>query len=169
LVSILIIGTVDYYDRFTAVAIFTVFIANTFLPYALFEFYNIDLNFFRNLPVKPGIILFQTVLILLILNLPEIIILHKNFSQIISSGLIALHVIVGLAALILLYAYLMYFNIDLKTYIIRIFWGSIFIYFLLLFDIPGYLLALVFLTLTIYFYFRGFYKFEMIYNHLKDR
>ena len=165
----LISDTIDYYHRFSSVAIFTVFVANTLSPFLLFEFHNIDLNSFRSLPLKPYNLLFQTFIVLLILNLPEITILYKNFSKFISVGYIGLNVMMGIGFLLLWYTYLVYSKKNLQKYIIRIFWGSLLILFLLFFDVPVYLIVPVLLSLIFYLYFKGFYAFEMIYKEVKDK
>jgi len=162
--GIYLIPTIDNYSRFSAFVIFLIFLSNAFLSYDLFNFHHVDLNLFRSLPIQLRLFLLQTFILLIILTLPEIIIIYRNFSQIADAGFITLHVLNGLVTLILLYAYLLFQNIDLKAYIIRIFWGSLIVVMLLLFDVPVYILIIILVTATFYFYFNGFYSFEMIYD-----
>jgi hypothetical protein len=167
-VFIFLFGTIDHYDRFSRVAIMLVFIANAFLPYELFKFHHIDLNNFRNLPVKPLFILLQALVVLIILNLPEVVLIFRNFPRIIEPAYICVHIFNGLAISLFLYAYLIYFNSDLKTYISRIFWGSILIVLALLFGLPGYLLFILLCSGIFYFYFTGYYKFELVFNQVNN-
>ena len=169
MVFIFLFDTIDNFNRFSRVSIALVFIANVFLSYDLFKFHNIDLHVFRNLPVKPSYILLQTLMILVILILPEIILIYKYFSRIIDPPNITIQIINGLSITLFLYAYLMYFSIDLKTYIMRIFWGSILLIMILLIDFPIYLLFILLCSGVFYFYFKGYYKFELIYNQVNDR
>jgi hypothetical protein len=168
LISIFLLQTVDAYSRFVSFSIFLVFISNAFLSYDLFKFHHIDLSHFRSLPIQSKLFLVKTCILLIMLTLPEIIIIYRNFSQLVHAGFISLYIINGLMILLLLYAYLLYFKIDLKTYIIRIFWGSLILVFLLLFDVPAYILLIILGSATFYFYFRGFYSFEMIYDQTQD-
>ena len=163
-IFIFLIQTVDHYHRFSSIGILMVFIANAYLSFDLFSFHNLSLSIVRNLPIKPGLILVQTLLIMFILTLPEIVIIYKNFSQIIEAGFIAIHIINGLVLLLFLYAYLIYFNVDQRMYISQIFWGSIFVIMLMLFDFPVYLLILILCSCTFYFYFKGYYQFETLFT-----
>jgi len=169
IISIILIETIDYYERFSALAIFMIFLANAFLSFDLFRFHNIDLNIFRSFPIKPWHFLIQTFSLMIILALPEIIIIYRNFLPITGAGFITMHIINGLLVLLFLYSYLLYFNIELKDYIMRIFWASIFMSMLLLFDIPVYLLLIILCSFTFYFYFKGYYSFEMVYNQKNDK
>jgi hypothetical protein len=166
--GIYLMPTIDNYLRFTAFMIFITFLSNAFLSYDLFNFHHVDLNLFRSLPIQLRLFLLQTFILLIILTLPEIIIIYRNFSQIADAGFISLHILNGLATILLLYAYMLYYNINLKSFIIRIFWGSLILVMLLLFDVPAYILILILGTAAFYFYFRGFYSFEMIYDQIED-
>lgn len=164
MVFILLIQTIDNYERFTSVIITLVFLSNAYLAYELFQFQNIDLNVFRNLPLKPWMILFQSLMIMITLNLPEIIIIYRNFSNLISIWDLSVNILNGLMVLLFLFAYLVYFDINLQQYITRIFWGSILIVILLLFDFSSYLLFMAFSTASAYLYIKGYYTFETIYD-----
>jgi len=100
--------------------------------------------------------------------LPEIVLIYRNFAQIVEVGFISLHILNGMTMLLLLYAYLLYFNIDLNIYIIRIFWGSLIVVMLILFDVPAYMIIIILGTSTIYLYFKGFYSFEVIYDQTEN-
>jgi len=163
MVFILLIQTIDNYERFASVAITLIFISNAFLSYELFKFQNIDLNVFRNLPLKPLIILFQSLMIMIILNLPEILIIYRNFSGLISIWDLIMDVLNGLMVLLFLFAYLVFYHIGLQQYITRIFWGSILLVLFLLFDFPSYLLFIAFSSASAYLYMRGYYNFETVY------
>ena len=168
MVFILLIQTIDNYERFASVVITLIFISNAFLSYELFKFQNIDLNVFRNLPLKPLIILFQSLMIMIILNLPEILIIYRNFSDLISIWDLSMDVLNGLMVILFLFAYLVYYNIDLQQYITRIFWGSILLVLFLLFDFPSYLLFIAFSSASAYLYIRGYYTFETIYDQMNN-
>ncbi len=168
MVFILLIQTIDNYERFASVVITLIFISNAFLSYELFKFQNTDLNVFRNLPLKPWIILLQSLMIMIILNLPEILIIFRNFSSLISIWDLSMNVMNGLMVLLFLFAYLVYYNIDLQQYITRIFWGSILLVLLLLFDFPSYLFLTTFSLASAYLYIRGYYTFETVYNQMNN-
>lgn len=161
---ILIIQTIDNYERFASVVIMLVFISNAFISYELFKFQNIDLNVFRNLPLKPYIILFQSLLIMIILSLPEVLIVYRNFSSLIAVSDLSMNVMNGLMVLLFLFAYLLYYNIELRQYIARIFWGSILLILFLLFDFPSYLFFIAFGSASAYLYIKGYYNFESVYD-----
>jgi len=167
LICILLIETVDNYNRFSSVVIPIIFISNAFISYELFKFLNSDLVVFRNLPTKLGVTLFQIFTIIFILCLPEIVIMYRNFSDIISVGSLTIHILNGLMILLFLFAYPLYYNCDLEKYIIRLFWGSIILVLILLFDFPSILLCVVFCVSSIYLYTRGYYTFENVYKQIK--
>ena len=168
LISIFLLQTVDIYSRFVSVTIFAVFVSNAFLPYDLFKFHHIDLNHFRSLPVRSWKFLVQTTAVIIVLTLPEIILIYRNYIMIVEAGFISIQIINGVVTLLLFYAYLLFFNIDLKTYIIRIFWGSLVVILMLLFDVPAYIVMIFLCSATFYFYFRGFYSFEVIYDKTEE-
>lgn len=168
LICVLLIQTVDNYNRFSSVVIPIIFISNAFISYELFKFLNGDLAIFRNLPTKLGVALFQIFIILFILSLPEMVIMYRNFSIIISLGNLTILVINGLMILLFLFTYPLYFNCDLQKYITRLFWGSIILVLILLFDFPSILLCLVFCAASVYLYIRGYYTFENVYEKIKQ-
>ncbi len=164
LIFILLIETIENYDRFVAVILPLTFISNAFIAYGLFTFLNIELNVFRNLPLRPVIVLFQVFTVLIILCLPEIIIIYRNFFDVIAIGTLSINVINALSILLFLYASLVYFSFDLEKYIIRLFWGSIALTLILLFDFPSSLMCFIFCVSSIYLYIRGYYTFETVYG-----
>jgi hypothetical protein len=168
MIFILLIETVENYDRFSAVVVPLTFISNAFISYELFKFINIDLAIFRNLPLRPGITLFQVFIVLFILCLPEVVIIYRNFHDVITLGSLSIHMLNGLSILLFLYAYQVYFNFDLQKYITHLFWGSIILVLILLFDLPSVFLCLLFCSISIYLYSRGYYTFETLYDHRKQ-
>ena len=167
LMFILLIETIDNYDRFSAVILPLTFISNAFIAYGLFRFLNIELLVFRNLPLRPLIILLQVFVILFILCLPEIIIIYRNFFDIISIGNLSIHVLNALSILLFIYASLVYFNFDLQKFIIRLFWGSIILVLVLLFDFPPILMFILFSVSSVFIYSRGYYTFETVFGQKK--
>jgi hypothetical protein len=163
-IFILLIDTIDYYNRFLAVILPLTFISNAFISYVLFRFLNIELNVFRNLPLRPANILLQVLFVLIILCLPEIIIIYRNFFDIIDTGTLSIHLINALSILLFLYASLVYFNFDLQKFIIRLFWGGIFIVMILLFDFPAAIMCIIFSALSVYLYSKGYYTFETVFG-----
>ena len=162
-ISVILISTVDHYERFAAISISLVFLSNAFLSYNLFRLQYTDMNFLRNLPFRPLSIISQVLITLSILTLPEIIFTFRNFSQVLTTAMIAANILHGIALLIFLYGSQVYFHADLKSFIPRLFWGSLLLIILLLFDFPVYLLAVLLYILTLYFYFKGYYQFESVY------
>jgi len=167
LIFILLIDTIDNYDRFAAVVLPLTFISNAFIAYGLFRFLNIELNVFRNLPLRPVTTLFQVFMVLIILCLPEIIIIYRNFFDIIPTGSLSIHIFNALSILLFMYASLVYFNFDLQKFIIRLFWGSIVLVLILLFDFPPALMCMTFYALSVYLYSKGYYTFETVFDHKK--
>ena len=167
LIFILLVGTIDNYDRFAAVVLPLTFISNAFIAYGLFRFLNIELNVFRNLPLRPAIVLFQVLVVMIILCLPEITIIYRNFYDIIPVGSLGIHIINGLSILLFQYAAQVYFNIDLQKFIIRLFWGSIILVLILLFDFPSALMFIIFCALSFYLYRKGYYTFETVFDQKK--
>jgi hypothetical protein len=164
LIFILLINTIDNYERFAAVILPITFISNAFIAYGLFRFLNIELNVFRNLPLRPAIVLFQVLVVMIILCLPEIIIIYRNFYDIIPVGSLSIHVFNGLSILLFLYAAQLYLNSDLQKFITRLFWGSIILVLILLFDFPSILMCIIFCTLSVYLYNKGYYSFETVFD-----
>jgi hypothetical protein len=164
LIFILLIDTIDNYDRFSAVILPLTFISNAFIAYGLFRFLNIELNVFRNLPLHPPIILFQVFIVLIILCLPEILIIYRNFFDLITIGSLSIHIFNAVSILLFMYASLVYFNFDLQKFIIRLFWGSIILVLILLFDFPSTLMCLLFCVLSVYFNSKGYYTFETVFD-----
>jgi hypothetical protein len=167
LIFILLIDTIDNYDRFSAVILPLTFISNAFIAYGIFRFLNIELNLFRNLPIRPPIVLFQVFITLIILCMPEIIIIYRNFFDVITAGSLSIHVLNALSILLFLYAAQVYFNFDLQKFIIRLFWGSIILVLILLFDFPSALMFIIFCALSFYLYRKGYYTFETVFDQKK--
>jgi len=163
-ILLVLIETVDYLQRFSAVVIFIAFLANIFISYDLFRFHHIDLNFFRSLPINPWNILAQTLFALVVLTMPEIVIIFRNFLTIIPMHILVWQILSGLLTLLFLYTYMVSGNLDLKMYLIRVFQGSILMILLLMYDIPAFLLVAG-LSMGILFYFsRAYYRFETIFD-----
>ena len=167
LIFILLIDTIDNYNRFAAVILPLTFISNAFIAYGLFRFLNIELNVFRNLPLQAPIVLFQVFIVLIILCLPEIIIIYRNFIDVVTAGSLSIHVLNALSILLFLYAAQVYFNFDLQKFIIRLFWGSIILVLILLFDFPSALMCIIFCALSVYLYSKGYYTFETVFDQKK--
>jgi hypothetical protein len=167
LMFMLLIETIDNYDRFSSVILPLTFISNAFIAYGLFKFLNIELYVFRNLPLRPPFILLQVFIILTILCLPEIIIIYRNLFDIISAGSLSIHIVNALSILLFIYASLVYFNFDLQKFIIRLFWGSIILVLILLFDFLPILMCIIFSVSSVFIYTRGYYNFEIIFDQKK--
>ena len=164
LIFILLIETIDNYDRFVSVILPLAFISNAFIAYGLFRFLNIELYNFRNLPLNPGINLFQVFIVLVILCLPEIIIIYRNFFDLVNAGSLSIHVFNALSILLFIYASQVNFNFDLQKFIIRLFWGSIILVLILLFDFSSAIMSIIFSTLSVYLYRKGYYIFENVFD-----
>jgi len=161
-----LIETVDHYERFTSFVIFWVFLANAFISFELFRFHHIQMNNFRSLPVNPWILILQTLLTILVLTLPEIVIIYQNYLSLVSFLFITEQIVLGLLVLLFLYAYLIFYNIDLTNFIIRIFWGSLIMVVFLLFDMPSWILMMLLFSGIYYLYSKGYYRFELVFDQI---
>lgn len=159
-----LLPTIDIYDRFLSIGISFAFIANTFLPYELFKYHHMHLHFIKNLPIHKSKILMQSGIVLLIFMLPEVIFIFRNFSDYIPFDYMVFLSISGIMILLFMYSILIYYIFSLQDFIIRIFWGSLLLVFLFLFDFPIYLFLSGVGILTLLLYYKGYYKFEAIYN-----
>jgi len=163
-ICIFLLPTIDIYNRFLSIGISFAFIANTFLPYELFKYHHIQLSFIKNLPLSKYKILVQTGIVLLIFLLPETVFIFKNFIDYISLFNLFIIILSGILILLLMYSILIYYNYNLQDFITRIFWGSLLLVFLFLFDFPTYLFLSLVGFFTLLLFYKGYYKFEAIFN-----
>jgi hypothetical protein len=96
--------------------------------------------------------------------LPEIVFIFKNFIDYISTDHLMAISISGIMILLFMYSVLTYYNFNLQDFMVRVFWGSLLLVFLFLFDLPIYLFLSGVGFLALLLYYKGYYKFEAIYN-----
>ena len=164
----ILIPTVDYLDRFLGIALFVAVLSNSLLPYEIFHFSFRRMTFLRNLPLRRSFIYLQIWVTTLILLLPEIIYIYRNFMKLINPIILTIDLVAALSLLVFLFSSQLIFNIDQRRFINTVFGILICIVFYLLFDLPVTILFIVLLSSSFFFFYSYFYHYEPEYESQAD-
>ena len=169
LIFSLLIPTVDYLERFLGIAIFMAVLSNGLLPYEMFHFSFRKFGFLRNLPIRRSILYLQIWITLLVLLLPEIIFIYRNFLEYLPPFFLTTSFLAALSLLVLFFSGQLVFSPDQSYYTSGIFWTLLFIIFYLLFDLPVTILLIILLFSSYYLFYHYFYRHESIFTIQSDR
>ncbi len=163
LIVSIVISTIDNYHRFLAVAIFITVVSNAFISYEIHYFMNYKMAFFRSLPQPISKIWLNILIAMIIFVLPEIIYILKNYNEYVSIFSLIFFLLNGVSFLMICFVYLLKTGLDQKNFIIRFYFGFLFLIILILFDVPLVLLSIVFLILSYVIFKLYFYRYENVF------
>jgi len=160
----LLIPTVDYRQRFLGFAIFTAVLSNGLLPYEMFHFSFRKFGIFRNLPIRRSFVYLNIWIALLVLLLPEIIFIYRNFLEYLSPLFLTTALLAALSLLVFFFSGQLVFDPDQRYFISGIFWTLLFVIFYFLYDLSPVFLLILFFFPSYYQFYHYFYRFESVYK-----
>lgn len=160
----ILIPTVDFLDRFLGIGVFVAVLSNGLIPYEMFHFSLRKMTLLRNLPIRRSLIFLQAWLTTLILLLPEIIYIFKNYLDFASPSFLIIHLLAAVSLLIFLFSCLLILSIDQEKFTIGIFLVMVIAVFYILFDLSVIFLLIIQLFTSYYLFYHYFYRYEPEYN-----
>jgi hypothetical protein len=101
---------------------------------------------------------------LLVLLLPEIIFIYRNFLEYLSPFFLATALLAALSLLVFFFSGQLVFSPDQRYFISGIFWTLLFIIFYFLYDLSPVFLLILFFFPSYYLFYHYFYRFESVYK-----
>ena len=158
-----LIETVDFYDRFLGIGILISSAINLYFVFDLNLFLHEKLPWLKNLPVNRFGLYVEQILIYLVLILPETLFCLRNYEAYLPIAFILLQIIFSLSILILSHSLLMKKAMEFSSFIQKYSWFFVVLVFYHLFDLPLFLLAMVFLVWSYLLFHHSYYRVERIF------